>query len=101
MYENYFFDLYGTLVDIRTDERKPSLCILLQRFINATLRCVQRRRIYSPRLIRFWARRVWRSSFEMSSVDFLRRRVFLSLRRRLKTQQCCSACCLLAASRGS
>ena len=25
MYENYFFDLYGTLVDIRTDERKPSL----------------------------------------------------------------------------
>ena len=21
----YFFDLYGTLVDIRTDERKPSL----------------------------------------------------------------------------
>ena len=25
MYENYFFDLYGTLVDIRTDEGKPSL----------------------------------------------------------------------------
>ena len=25
MYENYFFDLYGTLVDIRTDERKLSL----------------------------------------------------------------------------
>lgn len=25
MYKNYFFDLYGTLVDIRTDERKPSL----------------------------------------------------------------------------
>lgn len=25
MYENYFFDLYGTLVDIRTDEEKPSL----------------------------------------------------------------------------
>lgn len=25
MYENYFFDLYGTLVDIRTDETKPSL----------------------------------------------------------------------------
>lgn len=25
MYKNYFFDLYGTLVDIRTDEWKPSL----------------------------------------------------------------------------
>ena len=25
MTENYFFDLYGTLVDIRTDENKPSL----------------------------------------------------------------------------
>ena len=25
MYENYFFDLYGTLIDIRTDEGKPSL----------------------------------------------------------------------------
>ena len=25
MYENYFFDLYGTLVDIRTDEGEPSL----------------------------------------------------------------------------
>ncbi len=25
MYDNYFFDLYGTLVDIRTDEGKPSL----------------------------------------------------------------------------
>ena len=25
MYKNYFFDLYGTLVDIRTDEHKPSL----------------------------------------------------------------------------
>ena len=25
MYKNYFFDLYGTLVDIRTDEQKPSL----------------------------------------------------------------------------
>ena len=25
MFENYFFDLYGTLVDIRTDERKLSL----------------------------------------------------------------------------
>ena len=25
MYENYFFDLYGTLVDIRTDENKPLL----------------------------------------------------------------------------
>ena len=25
MAENYFFDLYGTLVDIRTDENKPSL----------------------------------------------------------------------------
>lgn len=25
MYKNYFFDLYGTLVDIRTDESKPSL----------------------------------------------------------------------------
>ena len=25
MYENYFFDLYGTLVDIWTDERKLSL----------------------------------------------------------------------------
>ena len=25
MYENYFFDLYGTLVDIRTDEGKLSL----------------------------------------------------------------------------
>ena len=24
MYENYFFDLYGTLVDIRTDERKET-----------------------------------------------------------------------------
>lgn len=25
MYQNYIFDLYGTLVDIRTNERKPSL----------------------------------------------------------------------------
>ena len=25
MHKNYFFDLYGTLVDIRTDEQKPSL----------------------------------------------------------------------------
>ena len=25
MYKNFFFDLYGTLVDIRTDEQKPSL----------------------------------------------------------------------------
>lgn len=25
MYKNYFFDLYGTLVDIWTDEREPSL----------------------------------------------------------------------------
>lgn len=25
MYENYIFDLYGTLVDIHTDEKKPSL----------------------------------------------------------------------------
>lgn len=25
MYSNYIFDLYGTLVDIRTNERKPSL----------------------------------------------------------------------------
>lgn len=25
MYETYIFDLYGTLVDIRTDERRPSL----------------------------------------------------------------------------
>lgn len=25
MYESYIFDLYGTLVDIRTDERRPSL----------------------------------------------------------------------------
>lgn len=25
MYENYIFDLYGTLVDIHTDESKPSL----------------------------------------------------------------------------
>ena len=25
MYDNYFFDLYGTLVDIRTDELKPLL----------------------------------------------------------------------------
>jgi putative hydrolase of the HAD superfamily len=25
MYKNYFFDLYGTLVAIRTDEQKPSL----------------------------------------------------------------------------
>ena len=22
-YENYIFDLYGTLIDIRTDENKP------------------------------------------------------------------------------
>ena len=25
MFKNFFFDLYGTLVDIRTDEQKPSL----------------------------------------------------------------------------
>ena len=25
LFGNYFFDLYGTLVDIRTDEQKPSL----------------------------------------------------------------------------
>ena len=25
MYKNFFFDLYGTLVDIRIDEQKPSL----------------------------------------------------------------------------
>ena len=32
MYENYFFDLYGTLVDIRTDERKPSLWLGVAEF---------------------------------------------------------------------
>ena len=32
MYKNYFFDLYGTLVDIRTDERKPSLWLGVAEF---------------------------------------------------------------------
>lgn len=32
MYKNYFFNLYGTLVDIRTDERKPSLWYDLAEF---------------------------------------------------------------------
>ena len=32
MYKNYFFDLYGTLVDIRTDEQKPSLWCDLAEF---------------------------------------------------------------------
>ena len=32
MYKNYFFDLYGTLVDIRTDEQKPSLWYYLAEF---------------------------------------------------------------------
>ena len=34
MYKNYFFDLYGTLVDIRTDEQEPSLWRDLAEFIS-------------------------------------------------------------------
>ncbi len=33
MYKNYIFDLYGTLVDISTDERKPSLWRILTRYM--------------------------------------------------------------------
>ena len=36
MYKNFFFDLYGTLVDIRTDEQKPSLWRNLAEYIQYT-----------------------------------------------------------------
>lgn len=34
-YQNYIFDLYGTLIDIKTDESKPSLWKKLAMFYNA------------------------------------------------------------------
>ncbi len=34
-YQNYIFDLYGTLIDIKTDEAKPSLWKKLAMFYNA------------------------------------------------------------------
>lgn len=34
MYRNYIFDLYGTLVDIHTDEEKDLLC---QQFYSASI----------------------------------------------------------------
>ena len=33
MYENYIFDLYGTLVDIHTNESKPSLWENMARYM--------------------------------------------------------------------
>ena len=33
-YQNYIFDLYGTLIDINTNERKPSLWKLMAEFYN-------------------------------------------------------------------
>ena len=37
-YKNYIFDLYGTLVDIRTDEDRPEVWDIVLRILQGNLR---------------------------------------------------------------
>ena len=76
MGDTYFFDLYGTLVDIWTDEGKASLWRGAARFYSLCgavyaprelreryLPCARTRRLCSPPGARSWAKRASRSSF--------------------------------------
>ena len=105
MYKNFFFDLYGTLVDIRTDEQKPSLWRNLAEFYSL---CGAP---YTPEEIRerYLAlcaqetealAEAWKSSCAMSSGSCLRKRALQSPRLRWRILRCYSVHCPSAAHRG-